>query len=94
VLQELGVSSIYEDDKSAHAFYEHACKAAEQAKVSGFGAWELFDHPVGTLDFLVPRYRETDENHYGLLRADRTPKPQAAAFCRCLSDAPRFVLGK
>ncbi|MCC6808356.1 MAG: hypothetical protein IT381_13110 [Deltaproteobacteria bacterium] len=92
VLQEFGVTSMYEDDASADAIYAKLCSAAEKAKVSGVGAWELFDHPVGTIEYVTPRWTETTESHYGLFRVDGSPKRQAATFCRCLREVPRVVI--
>ena len=87
VLQEFGVSGLLWDEASAEGQYQRACRAAEAAQLAGFGAWELYDHPVGSIRWVKEPWKESQENYFGLLRPDGTPKRQAAAFCRCL-DAP------
>lgn len=88
ILQEFGRTRLHVSDDDAARDYKAACQAAR--KLSGFAAWELFDHPTGTLPH-VAGYLETDENHYGLFTARRLPKATAQEFAACLR-ASRFQL--
>lgn len=91
ILQEFGVTGLYFDEQAAERHYSQVCAAAEQANLSGVGAWELLDHPVGSISWYRRPWIEGEENYFGLLTSDRLPKRQAGAFCRCL-DVPRLVI--
>lgn len=89
VLQEFGMTSLYFAEAEAAKYIESVCREAQREHFSGVGVWELLDHPVGSIDHLAPRWEETPENDFGLLRSDGSPKLQSGAFCNCLS-APRL----
>lgn len=91
VLQEFGRSRLVATPEEAARFDEGVCRAARAANLAGVGAWELFDHPVGSIDWLPERWREVPENWFGLLSSTGVPHPRARAFCGCL-EAPRFVV--
>ena len=91
ILQEVGVSSMYYTDDEAYDFYKQYCQWVEQFKFQGLGAWELFDHPLGSLKFTDNPYLERDENSFGLLTTRGELKKQALAFCQCL-NVPQFVI--
>jgi hypothetical protein len=89
VLQEYGRSRLFWTAQEAARFDEGVCRAARAAGLAGVGAWELYDHPVGSIDWLERPWREAPENWFGLLSPDGVPHPRAAVFCRCL-EAPAF----
>lgn len=91
VLQEFGRTRLYWTADEVAAFDDSVCAAARAARVAGVGAWELYDHPVGSLAWSKTPWREADENWFGLLSATGERWPRARAFCRCL-DAPSLII--
>lgn len=91
ILQEFGATGRLYDEVSAAAHYTHVCSAAATQKIAGLAAWELFDHPVGTIAHYDRPWEEADDNYFGLLKADGTPKKTAGVYCSCL-EAPMFSL--
>jgi hypothetical protein len=91
VLQEYGRSRLYWTGAEAAAFDARVCADVRAAGLSGVGAWELYDHPVGTIDWLREPWRESAENWFGLLNADGRRTQRAKAFCTCL-ESQRFVI--
>lgn len=84
VLQEFGFTSLYVSDDEASRQLEQICHASATAALSGVGLWELFDHPVGSMSQVTPRWAQTVENDFGLVTVDGRFKAQARAFCECL----------
>lgn len=93
VLQEFGYSSLFVTDAEAADQLQQVCTKAQVLGFAGVGLWELFDHPVGSIAHQQPRYTETAENSFGLVRVDGVPKAQASVFCRCLRP-PKFRIGR
>lgn len=91
VLQEIGVTSLYESDDEAVQKLDAICQQAAASSLNGVGVWELLDHPVGSVAHLSPRWSETIENDFGLLTFDKRFKRQAGSFCHCLK-VPGFRL--
>lgn len=91
VLQEYGQTRRFFSAEQARDADATMCRAAKLAELAGVGAWELFDHPVGSIAWYSEPWREGDENYFGLLDANGRSLPRAAAFCTCL-DATRFVI--
>lgn len=89
VLQEFGVSRLQYTAAEAAAFDSRVCALARKTGIAGVGAWELFDHPVGSIDWLKEPWREAPENWFGLATSSGVLLPRAQAFCSCL-EAPRF----
>lgn len=92
ILQEFGSTSLYFGDAESSRWFDEVCRAAAARHLAGVGAWELFDHPVGSILHLKDRWVEEPEHDFGLLRMDGAPKGQAGAFCRCLA-VPQLRLG-
>lgn len=95
VLQEYGRTRLQWTTTETAQFDTRICSIARAARVAGIGAWELFDHPVGSIDWLETPWREAPESWFGLLSSAGVPWPRAKAFCECL-DAPtlRFSASK
>jgi endo-1,4-beta-mannosidase len=87
VLQEVGKTGLYWTDLELAQFDKQACAQARSSGISGIGLWELFDHPVSSIDFYNEPWKENEENYFGLLRADGSVKHEKAqAWCGCLSQ--------
>lgn len=91
VLQEFGRTRLYWSADEVAGFDDSVCAAARSAGLSGVGAWELFDHPVGSLGWSKTPWKESEENWFGLLSTSGERWPRARSFCRCL-DAPALVV--
>jgi Cellulase (glycosyl hydrolase family 5) len=81
VLQEFGSTAWHETEDEAARYYESVCR--QSASLAGVAAWELMDHPTGSIDSQTPRMTQTAENLFGLYDEAGHAKAQAAAFCRC-----------
>lgn len=91
VLQEFGRTRLYWTPSEVAAFDDTDCTAARRAGISGVGAWELNDHPVGSIGWSKRPWAESEENWFGLLDVEGRRLPRAGSFCRCL-DSPSFVI--
>jgi hypothetical protein len=89
ILQEYGVSRLYASANEARSFDETTCRIARDAGVSGVAAWELFDHPVGSIHWYPQPWRDGVENYFGMIDHQGRRLPRAVAFCKCL-EPTRF----
>jgi hypothetical protein len=94
ILQEFGASGLLLTEAEADRHYQKLCGAAEKAQLSGVAAWELFDHPVGSVGHFSPAWREHTDSYFGLLDAKGQPKRQAGAFCNCLTNVPELRIAQ
>lgn len=91
VLQEFGRTRLYWSATEVAAFDDAVCAAARVTSIAGVGAWELNDHPVGSIGWSKTPWLESEENWFGLLDVEGRRHPRAASFCRCV-DAPAFTI--
>lgn len=91
VLQEFGRSRLLYTADEAAAFDRDVCRHLRAQAVAGFGAWELYDHPVGSIDWYEKPWLEGAENWFGLLRTSGERGLRAKSFCHCMESQQLII---